>query len=244
MCTLSFAPNRNGLLLAMNRDEALTRPQALLPQVVIAGDVRAVYPSESSGGTWLAASDRGLILALLNRNGAANHPKLRSRGILIPSLIAAQSLEEVEGRLFLSGAAGMLPFSLLGFDSRRRSILEAIWDGERFTTGRHPWSPLHWFSSSLSDKDATAIRGRTCSLFHEHFASNAENFRELHSSHSPGAGAYSICVHRPGVGSVSYSEIVLEGEAIQFSYAAGTPCQRPPLHSLTVPLTAAGRSAA
>ncbi len=244
MCTLSFSSTRDGMLLAMNRDESLTREPALAPRVFSNSGSAALYPAESSGGTWLAVNERGLALALLNRNGSAGQVKQRSRGLLIPSLIAAASLQEVEGRLSLSGATGMLPFTLVGFDPAARSILECVWDGQTITADHLPWKPRHWFSSGLSDQQAAAIRGRTCSVFHEHFAATPENLRELHRSHSPGPGAYSICVHRPGVGSVSYSEVVLERGVLTFTYAAGVPCGRPPLHTLALRLAAAGRPAA
>jgi hypothetical protein len=234
MCTLSFSPTRTGLLLAMNRDESLARELALLPRIFRAGGRAAIYPSEPSGGTWLAVNERGLILALLNRNGAPELPKLRSRGALVPNLIYADSLDEVEGRLNQIGAAGMLPFTLLGVDSVAQAIVEVAWDGQALSAQRHSWTRRHWFSSSLSDQDAAAIRGRTCAVFHEHFAASPENVRELHRSHSPGAGPFSICVHRPGVASVSYSEIVIAGTFAAFSYAPGTPCKRGPMQTVSL----------
>jgi hypothetical protein len=244
MCTLSFSPSRNGLLLAMNRDESLARETALAPRIFSVGDTRAIYPSETNGGTWLAVNDRALVLALLNRNGQPGHKKQRSRGVLIPSLITARSLVEVEDRLRSSDTSGILPFIVLAFDGSVCSISQTIWDGQAISTESLPWTARHWFSSSLSDEDATLIRGRTCDVFREHFVSSPESLRELHRSHSPGAGPFSICVHRPDVGTVSYSEIEVAGGEITFSYAAGTPCQRGPLNAVGLALASYSSSAA
>jgi len=50
-----------------------------------------------------------------------------------------------------------------------------------------------------------------------------------------------LCVHRPEVGSVSYSEIVMEGKQLAFSYAPGPPCARNELQTVTLALRPAAR---
>ena len=73
----------------MNRDEKRTRIAALGPEPFRIGDRRAIYPREPGGGTWLAASDAGLCLALINWHRIAREPsgKIESRGNIIPELI-------------------------------------------------------------------------------------------------------------------------------------------------------------
>ncbi len=232
MCTLSFAPTRNGFVAAMNRDESLAREIANPPQIFSLPNTLAVYPSETSGGTWIGANDRGLLLALLNKNVDPGSKKQQSRGTLIPNLVAAHSLAEVEGRLRSTKIAGMLPFRLIAFDVRVRSIRQMTWQQSALAIRSIPWAPRHWFSSSLSDMGATTARGRTCALFTKHSVLTAGNVRELHRSHSPSDGPFSICVHRPGVGTVSYTEIEIIGDTAVFSYAAGHPCQWPFLQSV------------
>ena len=235
MCTLSFSPTRNGLLLAMNRDESLGREVAYVPQIATLKTTRAVYPRETTGGTWIAVNDHGLLFALLNKNGGSN-VRRRSRGDVIPNLISSRDLAEVEDRLRFIETSGMLPFTLIAFDANACSIRQMTWDGEGIAMESIPWTARHWFSSSLSDLDAAAVRGRTCAIFREHFVMNADTLRELHRSHSPGPGPFSICVHRPEVGSVSYSEIEIARERVAFSYAAGPPCARGLLYTVQLHL--------
>src|SRR5262249_44773985 len=68
MCTLTVLPlEGDRTRLAFNRDELRTRPEALPPQWTHHGSRSAVHPIDPvSNGTWIAANDAGLALALLN----------------------------------------------------------------------------------------------------------------------------------------------------------------------------------
>src|SRR3954464_1119537 len=97
MCTLSFIPTERGYLVAMNRDEQISRETALPPQIF--GD--ALYPRDPGGsGTWIGVNSFGITLALLNRNlSGTPHAKLRSRGDVIPALVGSSSLPEIQRSL-------------------------------------------------------------------------------------------------------------------------------------------------
>ena len=68
MCTLTFVPTTDGYLVAMNRDELRIRPVARAPRIHTRNGVEALYPTEPSGGTWIASNRYGNLLALLNWN--------------------------------------------------------------------------------------------------------------------------------------------------------------------------------
>lgn len=226
MCTLSFSPTRDGLLVAMNRDESNRRESAQPPHLFTLGAIEALYPAESSGGTWLAVNEYGLLLALLNRNGGGAHREgHRSRGLVIPGLIHTPP-GDWPCALRSCRFDGMLPFTLVALDLAARRVTETAWDGVQPTAIEHSWSTRHWFSSGLSDAEATRVRGRTCQTFREHFRITADSLRELHRSHSPQRGAYSVCVHRGDAMTVSYSEIQISGSRTRFGYAPGSPCAR------------------
>src|SRR5215467_9909906 len=163
MCTLTFIPTRDGYLAAMNRDELRNRPIACAPQVRTRNGVAALYPTEPSGGTWIASNRYGNLLALLNWNDKIRSEsallKTRSRGLLIPELIGASrfaSTAEIFQGLALDG---FLPFRLVGFFVREKTIAEWRWDGKRKDLRTLPWSRGHWFSSRLSDRAAAEQRG-------------------------------------------------------------------------------------
>lgn len=236
MCTLSFSPTRNGMLLAMNRDESLQRDSALAPGSFQALDSIAIYPSESSGGTWLALNDQGIVLALLNRNPSRPMTKARSRGEIIPSLLHEQSLQRIHAKLLALDCEGFLPFTVVALDGPNQRVIETVWDGARMRSAEPKWGPRHWFSSSLSDDEALRVRGKTCEVFRRRLPLFGERLRELHSSHGPAAGAYSLCVHREGVATVSYAEVRIEGNEATFGYAPGSPCEGRPLMTLGLDL--------
>src|SRR5215470_19139440 len=98
MCTLTFIPTKDGYLAAMNRDELRNRPIACAPQVRTRNGVEALYPTEPSGGTWIATNCYGDLLALLNWDDKTLSQKMsqktRSRGLLIPELVGASEFAD------------------------------------------------------------------------------------------------------------------------------------------------------
>jgi Transport and Golgi organisation 2 len=229
MCTLSFIPTRNGHYAAMNRDERLTRQVAQVPELLRVGDTWAVYPHEENGGTWIAGNEYGTTLAVLNWNlseGQQPVEKERSRGELIPQLIAHADLSEVASKLDSLVLDGVLPFRMVGIFGHQRQLCEWRWDGARLRHKLLPWQSGHWFSSGISDDLAARERGQACQLaWQAADAGTLPWLRELHRSHSPLPGAFSICVHRPDAATVSYSEIACDGPELTFRYRPGHPCR-------------------
>jgi hypothetical protein len=228
MCTLSFLPATNGYVVAMNRDELKSRGAATGPTIHRIGDISAIYPKEASGGTWIAASSHGNLLALLNWNlaAAAQVPaQLKSRGAIIPSLLQEETPEKADRTLRNAGLKGTNPFRLVGIFPRDREILEWKWDGDRLNSGWHEWARNHWFSSSRSDVRAENIRRTACEMmWQEGMRSPSDWLRELHASHLPEAGAYSICVHRDDASTVSLTEVQCGALGLRMTYMAGNPC--------------------
>jgi hypothetical protein len=228
MCTLSFVPNERGYFVAMNRDELLSRAIAYPPQLHRFGSTSAVYPHEPEGGTWLASNEYGVTLALLNWNDAAKKldgEKQRSRGLVIPTLIASSGASEVNEALRSQPLSGTLPFCLVGVFPRESEVREWRWDGKRLAQTRHSWDRRHWFSSSRSDETAATRRGATVDAArNDADASSLAWLRRLHRSHQPEPGPFSVCVHRGDAATVSYSEIACGPAELEFSYQPGQPC--------------------
>jgi len=66
MCTVSFLARKRGYVLAMNRDERLTRVVGLPPSKNNINGITVVSPSEPGGGTWIALNDSGVAFSLIN----------------------------------------------------------------------------------------------------------------------------------------------------------------------------------
>ena len=229
MCTLTIVPTENGYLAAMNRDELRARPLAL-PDLFIGNEsVRFVSPREASGGTWIGSNERGDLLALLNWNLVSRQPNseaMVSRGTVIPSLIATANAPSLGRDLQQLPLESLAPFRLVGVSWEERTILEGRWDGRKIEVLTFPWARGHWFSSSLSDERAARERGATSELAAMQWPVGTSWLRRLHRSHAPGAGAFSICVHRPDAGTVSYTEVHMDANRVTMSYLTGNPCQK------------------
>ena len=124
MCTLTFVPSVGGYLAGMNRDELLTRPAALPPEIHEREAMKLVYPREPSGGTWIACNSHGNLLALLNCNEidpTSLGEKRTTRGSVIPELILATNASSTDARLDRLSLEGVFPFRLIGAFSKRGS---------------------------------------------------------------------------------------------------------------------------
>ncbi len=228
MCTLSVITGADNYLLAMNRDEKIARgagEQAAIHQL---NGIRTIYPSEAAGGTWIAVNEYGVALGLLNWNDvvrARPHGKTRSRGQIIPALCSASGMAELHAGLSSLALEGIMPFRLVGVVPSEKAIGIWRWDSVQLTFQSHGWHAGHWFSSSLSDREAERMRGMACrDAQHELDAGSAPWLRRLHASHSGGPGPFSLCVHREDVKTLSYSEVVVTQEIVQMGHFRGSPC--------------------
>jgi transport and Golgi organization protein 2 len=229
VCTLSFIPDKDGYVAAMNRDEQRSRAAAFPPAMRQAGEGPVLYPQEAGGGTWIGGNSHGNLLALLNWYSMEKKnlgEKSRSRGELIPELLLEPDAASTYRALWHFDFTGIHPFRLFGIFPANQVIHEWRWDAERLTTKFHGWGRHHWFSSSWSDERAETERGST---FERAWRVDATDFsgwlRQLHASHIPEPGPYSICVHREDAATVSYTEVRFGQGELQMRYSSGNPCQ-------------------
>jgi hypothetical protein len=234
MCTLTVIPEENGYALAMNRDERIARGPSIPPEPLRFEEGQAVYPRDIEGGTWVAANDRGVALALLNWNDACSPavqpPKVKSRGLVIPLLIRCSLSGEVQAAFAQADFSGLLPFRLIGVFPSEHQIWEWRWDMRSRTSLAYSWTRRHWFSSSLSDERAATQRGTVCrDAWSEENAGSVSWLRKLHASHVHGPLA--LCVHRDGVQTLSYTEFLCSLTSAECRHFSGSPCAMKSLES-------------
>jgi hypothetical protein len=104
--------------VTFNRDERRTRPPARPPHQHIYDDRVAVHPIDPlGGGTWIAMSSAGLVFALLNgysENDSRTRPTTaKSRGLIIPALLGADTLHVATMRVQAIDPAAFLSFRLV-----------------------------------------------------------------------------------------------------------------------------------
>jgi hypothetical protein len=224
VCTVSIISPREGVLrLACNRDEMLSRPEALPPQTVRFGAREAVLPIDpQSGGTWIALSDANLVFAILNaRRGWTSDAKApRSRGEIIPSLLHSSTVEEVIERMSAFDAKLYGPFHLLVMGLHGGA--EVMSDGRRVIR-RRVWLerlPLMLTSSGLGDELVAPPRRE---LFDRMIAFGDQTPAAQDAFHRhawPDRRYLSVLMRRTDARTVSYTVVELSAHARSMHYHA------------------------
>jgi hypothetical protein len=168
MCTLTAVqPDANtgdALLfrVVVNRDEQRTRAEALPPRVARSGSHDAIYPIDpASRGTWIGVNTAGLVLAVLNSNPIArpaNRPGLRSRGEIVPALLACDGVTAALAAASEIPAHEFPPFRLVAIERDRLGVV--LGDSQRTTVQilRRFDAPFLATSSGLGDHVVEAPR--------------------------------------------------------------------------------------
>ena len=261
MCTVSFLPKSQGFYLAMNRDEKRDRFAALAPAVVKSGSRHAVFPREPTGGTWISANDAGVCLALINWHRVEREPKndLRSRGLVVRELAGKSSANEIAAALRKLPLQKLRPFRLIAILPDKMRVIEWRWNLERLIKRDHEWQRQHWFSSGFDERTAERVRAKVCASFVVRLRRddpgsretsrrggrtgvNAAGYslswlRELHRSHAPKRGPFSICMHRPDAATVSYTEVAVSRQRATMRYKSRASCSNGANVTRTISLT-------
>jgi hypothetical protein len=228
MCTVTIIPlPTGGFRVACNRDESRTRVAALPPLLSWADDVRAMMPIDPlAGGTWIAATDRGIVFALLNYNAtvpACRQMPVASRGSVIPFLVESRDLAEALGRVGLLRAGRFGPFRLLIIAAS--GVAEFISDGATIDRRESPHdlrTPLLFTSSGLGDDvvepprralfDATLGRDTT-----------AESQDTFHRHRWPDRPHLGVCMSRQDARTVSYTTVKVRPTCATMHYWPTSP---------------------
>lgn len=154
MCTVSYLPvGANNFYLTSNRDEAPIRSTRQIEQQQLENGTSLVFPKDpQSGGTWIAISDRGRVLCLLNgafENHKRKLPYRRSRGLVVLDAFAFDKLSSFFNEYdFLE----IEPFTLIALEGTE--LFEFRWDGEKkYLQSLDHRQAYIWSSVTLYNKD-------------------------------------------------------------------------------------------
>ena len=167
MCTLTYLPKSDfGYFLTSNRDESVNRKIVIEPTVYEHGLVKVIYPKDSqAGGTWLAASDNGFTLCLLNGafvKHVSEPPYLRSRGLVLLDFFDFND-PKVFAQMY--NFKGIEPFTLVVI-SDFGLLTELRWDGkEIFQDNLDPSLAHIWSSVTLYDSEIRIKREEVFNTF-------------------------------------------------------------------------------
>ena len=244
MCTLLIWKRQHprfGIVAAANRDEYLDRPAT--PPLALQDDPRIVGGrDELGGGTWLAASARGLLVAVTNRRGyGAPDAARRSRGLLVADIARSPSLSAALDLLSTTEPRTYNPFVLLVADANDAYAVHCADDSLRFVQvddGAH--AITNWDIDAVVPRKAKraldAARGwkwewSTPSATRreaDDVDASAASLHAMLADHGTGAGDDALCVHRePERYGTRSSTIAFLGDGstpTRLFHAEGHPC--------------------
>lgn len=155
MCTVTVIRTERGCRVMHARDEQRSRQGGLPAQWrTLESGRRAIWPTDAdAGGTWVAARDDGVVLALLNRNIPDNGrpAPIKSRGAVIPALIDLDTPAAILERLAEMDLAGTSPFRLLAIDATGSGAV-VTFDGLALSAPVPSKPPSCLASSGLGDE--------------------------------------------------------------------------------------------
>lgn len=159
MCTVTYFPLKNKIVLTSNRDEKPNRSAQEIHR-----EKGIFYPKDATkNGTWFAVSENGNALILLN-GAFEKHPVKtnyrKSRGLIVLDLIAE---EDIFKSIELIDLENIEPFTLVIFQENQ--LAEFRWDGaEKHFKILDINRPYIWSSATLYDESA---RGKRRQIFKE-----------------------------------------------------------------------------
>lgn len=239
MCTLAvFSRILPGLplVVAANRDEFYARPAegptllAIEPYVVGGRDLVA-------GGSWLATSERGLVVGILNRRTAEPpDPARASRGALCVALASSGSVEDAVAILAPLDAHTHNPFNVLVADRERAVVAQNRTEGvvvQELPAGTHLLTNL-----DLNDPTCQRI-SRSSQRFQrlaEAFVASGDRSALVAGLHAvlgdhltavdDRAPTDQLCIHTDGFGTRSSSILVADDAGrFDFLHSSGAPCR-------------------
>ena len=242
MCTLTAVPTATGVRVAFNRDELRSRPAARRPAVRRVGRRAAAFPTDPvSGGTWVAATDAGLVLAVLNMNPPAPPPRGSvSRGTIIPAALSAGSpWDAVFGAGVALDMRAFAPFRLVAVD--RWVVADLVWDGRTAEVGSQLLAgpPAVFTSSGLGD---AAVAGPRVALFRDLTAGPPAGWAAaqdvFHRHRWPDRPELSVNMCRADARTVSHAVVEVGAAAVRFAYHPDAPHRPAPDTILELPLAA------
>lgn len=224
MCTVSWLVEGNDYHVFFNRDEQRSRSLAIPPHIINIKDTKALLPIDPDGnGSWISTNEFGLTLCLLNYyQGAKPQGVLISRGLLLKSLSAYSTVEEVNQYLHTSSLNQYASFSLLAFgldENGQMTQQTWQWNGEQLT---HVNLSSPFTSSSVKFEEVSQSRLSLAKQLPTPLTVNT--LIEYHQSHAPEKGYLSVCMHRDDAKSVSFSHIHVGADQTIFNYKNASPC--------------------
>lgn len=216
MCTVTFVPLSNGVVLSSNRDESIHRGSTLAPAYYQHHHRELIYPRDEKGqGTWIAATKDGTVAVLLN--GAWNKHNRKpfyrhSRGLIIPAVLGTDKpFHAIEGYEL----SDIEPFTLVLFHGKKLNVYR--WDEVELNQEElpadkaHCWNSMTLYKPEMEERNREEIR---------ELCSRGAGIREIWSFHDRKRYERQLPEDSMAnqIQTISISQVELTGGNIQFHY--------------------------
>jgi hypothetical protein len=221
MCTATFVPLADKVIFTSNRDEKPTRRPSSRLQILRKGDKTLLCPVDAdAGGTWIAASDQGIVWCLLNgafKKHISNPPYKRSRGLLLLDAAFDTTSDDWMNQNNLSGIE---PFTIIRiniFNEKKFTVFR--WDGSELH--RAPVSPREaqiWSSATLYNPISVKLRTESWENFlHTHKTQTAQEIWNFHTSNNQ-SGAPGLLLNSDTHQTVSVCQLLISKHGLSWKY--------------------------
>ena len=221
MCTVTYLPLNDGYIITSNRDEKLVRIQSEYPRVFEVNGEKILFPRDGEkGGTWIASSEKGRTLCLLN--GAflphTPHPPYRkSRGLVVLDFFEMKPVQQLASNAMLDDIE---PFTLL--IAENKLLFELRWDGyKKYFIRLNETEAQIRSSVTLYSAEVIALRER---LFRDWLAKHNQyriyDILQFHLFTGTGDAANDLTMSRGGiVKTVSITSTIISGDSQNMYYS-------------------------
>ena len=222
MCTLTFVPTSNGVILTSNRDEHDSRGNTKFPVEREVNGLKVVFPQDpKAGGTWIAcASDQSVAILLNGAFKKHKHkpPYRKSRGLVLLDLFKFNSLTAFSNDYVLEGIE---PFTIVNYKKNTNSMLEELrWDGvKKCLTQFNVEQPYIWSSASLYSPEIILERKHWFAEMLEIKNISPDKLLHFHEFGGKSDAKNNFKMNRgKGLRTISISQINISKQKIEFRY--------------------------
>lgn len=220
MCTVTFIPSKEHIILTSNRDEKHWRSPAHAPARHAFQTGNILFPKDGdAGGTWFAVHENGNAVIFLN-GGFVKHepqpPYRRSRGLILLDLLDSASPYNTFWSIALDNIE---PFTAIIWDDGK--LYECRWDGaDRHAKEMDRYQPHIWSSVTLYDEKTIAKRKQWfADWLLQHTAPHQEDILHFHQFTGDGDAHNDLRMNRDGkVFTVSVTSAVIHSSSATLTY--------------------------
>ena len=227
MSVVTLLPITHGFLLTTNRDEHISRPDAIPPQTYTVNGHAIAFPKDAQGGgTWIAASGMQVV-CLLNGAFPQDRPRLSNKPKKSRGLVVMDVFNYTDPYQFVAqyDFTSVEPFTMLIIKTSdlQSSLTELRWNGQQiWLRPLDTHKPHIWSSFTIYDAGTIALRKIWFTQFlldnHSHYTS--DDLFKFHQTAGNGDKARDYVMDRPqdGVRTISITQVAYTKQAGTMRY--------------------------